>query len=91
MPPVLGGTCYKLLINQSLSDPAGNRTPNPQIRNLMLYPVELPDRGAKRAVIVNRYPLIVVQPNFRVHTSLRHSEFDIGHSTFTHTQTHAHD
>ena len=28
-------------------DPAGNRTPNRQIRNLMLYPVELPDLNFK--------------------------------------------
>jgi hypothetical protein len=28
----------------SFCDPAGNRTPNRQIRNLMLYPVELPDQ-----------------------------------------------
>jgi hypothetical protein len=26
-----------------VGDPAGNRTPNRQLRRLMLYPVELPD------------------------------------------------
>jgi hypothetical protein len=31
-------------LGNPLCDPAGNRTPNPQIRNLMLYPVELPDQ-----------------------------------------------
>ena len=62
-----------------ISDPTGTRTPNPQLRRLMLYPVELSDLarrsvrmsinflrpslakegGAKRALIVIRYPLIV--------------------------------
>ncbi len=29
--------------NTSCRDPAGNRTPNRQLRRLMLYPIELPD------------------------------------------------
>ena len=31
------------------SDPAGNRTPNRQLRRLMLYPIELPDQIKKVA------------------------------------------
>jgi hypothetical protein len=30
--------------NKSIGDPGGSRTPNPQIRSLMLYPVELRGR-----------------------------------------------
>ena len=34
-------------------DPGGSRTPNPQIRSLMLYPVEL--RGRAHALILTYY------------------------------------
>ncbi len=36
-------------------DPAGNRTPNRQIRNLMLYPVELPDQNFKPRYVRGAY------------------------------------
>ena len=34
---------------QLFRDPAGTRTPNPQLRRLMLYPVELPDQTSPSA------------------------------------------
>jgi hypothetical protein len=45
-----GVTSIGLAINANIAckcdvgDPAGNRTPNRQLRRLMLYPVELPDQ-----------------------------------------------
>jgi hypothetical protein len=36
-------------------DPGGSRTPNPQIRSLMLYPVEL--RGRIRGDLCQRTPI----------------------------------
>jgi hypothetical protein len=34
--------------SSNLCDPAGNRTPNRQLRRLMLYPIELPDLNHAR-------------------------------------------
>lgn len=33
---------------EKLGDPGGSRTPNPQIRSLMLYPVELRGRAVNQ-------------------------------------------
>ena len=35
-------------------DPGGSRTPNPQIRSLMLYPVELRGHNAKSRLVFGK-------------------------------------
>lgn len=35
-------------MREALSDPDWIRTNDPQLRRLMLYPTELPDRGAQK-------------------------------------------
>ena len=44
--PTEGGrSAVKAIKSGRFGDPGGSRTPNPQIRSLMLYPVELRGRG----------------------------------------------
>jgi hypothetical protein len=49
-----GGTLGQItqsLMDATSGDPGGSRTPNPQIRSLMLYPVELRGRSMQTNVL----------------------------------------
>ena len=44
------------MIRQENGDPGGSRTPNPQIRSLMLYPIELRGLNNLRAYLPGVVP-----------------------------------
>src|SRR5438309_729088 len=65
-PELMSEEEMPLEVADSNGDPGGSRTPNPQIRSLMLYPVEL--RGQHFGTFVGNQPNMVGPERFELPT-----------------------